>query len=681
MSDPYASIAVRVKSDPYADIATPAKASPPKGNKARADARKRVRNTPSGVRAFTQGVSFGFADEADAALAAGETAINNTVSKLFGRKGAGYTAKDAYGAVMAENQIADEEFTRERPVTSAALRIGGAVVTPGVAAAGRFVQGASSLGGAVGRSALVGAGMGALSGAGSSSPGVENRTEGALKGGALGGALGAATPIAARAAQTAGRAIDNATGGRIGSLLGGHQVRAAQRLRDALQADGVDDATINRLTAEWEATGAPGPMLMNVAGENTRRLVRVAGMKGGDAAVTLGGIGDRARANMPGQARTRVRQLTPGEGRSALDVVADATEARGVAAERNYAGPYRTRVPFTEEARSALSDEPGRAALRRARAAAVARRNYDQVQEIDLLLEGGDSLPASVTAGTLDRSRIAMGGRGAKMQQSPDTRDIAGGLFGRASDIDNALDAVPEIQGARGNFRAQSEFIQGVEDIGPSALTMPADEFAPQFERLAPSALSASREGSKIGARQAMSDAFGKGPTGARNTLDKIADAEDAQRNLRSMFGEEADRFIGAIRNIRKSVKDAQFVDANVGSKTAPAGQDASAANGVMNFLRNAGSPGMMLIEKLMKGATLTQQEAAIIAEIATSGPRQALTRMRPTAVQRGQSALTGRAGRALPSVAAPTQSPREIEINASTDPEHLEWRRSQGLN
>ncbi len=664
--------------NPFAKYAEP---EPSGSTKARKDARKRVRSTPSGVRAFTQGVSLSFADEADAALAAGETAINNGVSKLFGKKGAGYSAKDAYDAVMAENQIADEEFSRDRPVTSTALRIGGALTTPGVAASGRFVQGASSLGGAVGRSALVGTGLGAVAGAGASSPGLANRTEGALKGGALGGALGAATPIAARAAQTAGRAVDNATGGRLGALVGGPAGRATQRLRDALRADGLDDATIQRVTAEWEATGAPGPMLMNVAGENTRRLVRVAGMKGGDAAVTLGGMGERARANMPGQARARVRQLTPGETRSAPEVVEAATRGRTTAANRNYAGPYRQQVPITDDVADVLSDAPGKSALRAARADALERRQMDQVAEIDRLLaaeprpadpfEWFRPAPPTASGATLDRTRIATGERAGKLARAGNNAR-ASGAMGRRDTIDSVLDTVPGLQGARGNFRTHSQFIEGVEDIGPSALSSPADEFAPQFEGLAPSALSASREGAKIGARQSMSDAFGKGPTGARNTMDKIADAEDAQRNLRSIFGEEADRFIGAIRNIRKGVKDAQFVDANVGAKSTPAAQDASAANGVFNFLRNAGNPGLMLIEKLMKGATLTQREAAIIAEIATSAPGRALNRMQPTAIQRSQSALTGVAGRAVPSVAGPTQSRREpaVEVYIPDRPE-----------
>lgn len=649
--------------NPFAQFAAPKTSR----DKARADAKRRSKNTPSALRSFTQGAGFSFADELDAAGAAAETAITNLAGRVTGREGAGYSAKEAYDAVMESEKEADAAFSSKRPVTSGALKIAGAVTAPGAALAGRFVGGATSLGGAVGRSAGVGAGMGALAGAGSSEGGALNRARGAGKGAVVGGIVGGAVPLVARGAQTAGRAVDNATGGRIGSYLGGHEARAGQRIRDALRSDGVDDATIQRLTREWEATGAPPPMLMNVAGENTRRLVRLAGMKGEDAANQLGGMGERARANMPGQARARVRELTPGETRSGPDVVAAATAARGRAANRNYAGPYREQVQIGDDVADVLTDAPGKSALRAARADALERRAMDQVDEIDRLLaaeprpadpfEWYRPTPPTASGATLDRTRIATGERAGKLARAGNNAR-ASGAMGRRDTIDSALDQVPGLQNARGNFRTYSQFIEGAEDIGPSALTAPADDFAPQFEAIPQSALSPAREGAKIGARQAMSDSFGKTPSAARNTMDKVADAEDVQRNLRSLFGDEADRFVAAIRNIRKGVKDAQFVDPNVGSKTAPSQADAEAANDVLQVLQGRGLG--VLLTKLRRGLTLTDQEAAIIADIATSQPTSALSRLRPTPAQVGRSALAGQAGRAAPVVAGQTQGQRE---------------------
>lgn len=590
------------------------------------DAARRLKSTPDQLRAISKGASFGFADELDAAGAALETGVGNVFKRATGQKPA-YGMKDAYGAVMDANAKADNIFAKEHPVQNVGLQIAGGAIGPGMAGAARWVGGARSLAGATGRSALVGGITGAVAGAGNAEGDMANRGKGAVRGATTGAVIGGVLPAAGRVAQTGGRAIDNATGGRIGTLFGGHEARAVQRLADALRADGVDNAAINRLTQEWVQTGAPPPMLMNVAGENTRRLVRLAGMKEGEGARILGGIGGRERASLPATARNRARQLTPGEDRPANVVAEAATEARDTAAENAYRGPYREQTLVTPETSAALRGGPGRAAMQRARSAAEARQNYDQMDEIDRLM-GGDFQEGTqpISAGTIDRVRIAMRGRAEKAGQSPDTRDIAGGLRDRARQIDTSLERIPEIQGARGNYRAHSQFIEGVEDVGPNIFKQSADEFAPQFEAVPAMGVDARRAGAQIGARQTMTDAFGQGPRRARSTIDSIADGEDPQRNLRALFGGEADRFVSAIRNMRQRVDNAQFVDPNVGSKTAPTQADAQAANDVLRVLQGSGLG--VLIEKLRNGLTLTSEEAATIAQIATSLPDQAMSRL-----------------------------------------------------
>lgn len=655
-------------------------AQKPARTKAREAARKRVRGSqPAQVRALTQGATLGFSDEIDAAGAALETGANNLLRKVTGRESVGYGMRDAYDAVMAEEKEANAEFAREHPVQNILLQIGGGIATPGAAAAGRFVGGARGLGGAVARSALVGAGYGGVAGAGASDGSLENRAKGAGRGAVVGGAIGGATPVVVRAAQTAGRAVDNATGGRIGTLFGGHEGRAVQRIRDALRADGVDDATINRVTQEWVDTGAPPPMLMNVAGENTRKLVRLAGMKGGDAANTLGGIGRRTRANMPAQARARARELTPGETRPANVLVEAANEAREKAANRNYAGPYRTQVKIGDDVANVLTDAPGKAALRSARADALERRAMGQVDEIDNLLraepiptdpfEWYTPTPERVSGSVLDRTQIAMRERGNKLSRAGNNAR-AGGSFGRRAVIDSTLEQVPELQGARGNYKAFSQFAEGAEDVGPNVLKQASDEFAPQFEAMGPTDVNPLREGARVGARQTLTDAFGQTPRKARGVLDAVADAEDPQRNLRALFGDQADRFVEAIRRIRQSVDDATFVDPNAGSKTAPSQADAEAANDFVQLLKGNGFG--VLIQKLQRGLTLTEQEAAIIAEIATSLPTKAAQRLRPNPAQSGVNVLSSTAARTPAMVAGRTQGQREpvAEAYLVDDPE-----------
>jgi len=604
-----------------------AKAGPLTGRPAAdRDAKRRLKSTPDQLRAFSKGTTFGFSDEIDAAGAAVETGFGNLFKRATGQKPA-YGMGDAYGAVMDANKNADNLFAEKHPVQNIALQVAGGAVGPGMASAARWVGGARSLGSATLRSGAVGAVTGAVAGAGNASGDVGERASGAGRGAVMGAVIGGALPAAGRAAQTGGRMVDNATGGRIGTLFGGHEARAVQRLSEALRADGVDAPTITRLTREWVATGAPPPNLMNVAGQNTKKLVRLAGMKEGDATNTLAGIGGRYRENMPDAARRVAMPLAPGEARGAPQVALAAREGREVAAENAYRGPYREQTLMEPETSSALRDNAGRAAIRRARSAAEARRNYDQVQELDGLLAGDfEDGTTPIMAGTVDRLRIAMRNRAEDLGQRPASRDIAGGLRDRAADIDNSLDRIPGIQPARGNYRAHSEFIDGVENVGPNIFKQSADEFAPQFEAIQPTAMNAGREGARIGARQVLTDAFGQGPRQTRTMIDKVADGADPARNLRSLFGERADGFIAAVRNIRRAANDANFVDPTLGAKTSNVQADAQAANDVLGVLTGQGLG--VLIQKLRGGLTLTNEEAAIIAQIATDLPTNAAARL-----------------------------------------------------
>lgn len=182
------------------------------GNEARAlaDARARVGKSTNGqMRAFTQGVSLGFADELDAFGAGLETAVGNIGRSVMGKE-LPYTPQQAEAAVLQANREADNQFRQEHPVQSIGLNIAGGVFTPGAGAAGRFVTAGRTLPAVIGRSAAVGAATGAVGGAGSAEGGYADRLAGAASGAAVGGALGSALPVAGRVAQ----AVGNRVGGR-----------------------------------------------------------------------------------------------------------------------------------------------------------------------------------------------------------------------------------------------------------------------------------------------------------------------------------------------------------------------------------------------------------------------------------------------------------------------------------
>lgn len=522
---------------------------------------------------------------------------------------------------------------------------GATLMAPGAG----YLGGARSLGQASFRGAQVGAGYGGLYSAGAAEGGVPERASAGAKGAAIGAVTGAALPVAVRGLQTGARAVDNATGGMAGRFFGGNDARAAERLRQALQADGVDEATIRAGMAEWQRTGSPPPRLLDLAGDNTRALLHYAGTRPGEASNTLRGIHRSTRANMPAQVRARTQQLTPGEPRSGPHVVQATEAARNAAASRNY-GAFRDQpVQVTPEAASALRGDIGRRVISEARENAAANRDYDRVAELDELLNGDLSSFPPIRAGTLDELYQAMrdAGAGAMRGEQPRTR-LAAGLGGRARDIDSALDAVPALQPARGNFRAHSQFIEGVEDIGPNVLRETADTFAPRFEGLPSQAMDPTLLGARIGGRQAIMDLFGKGPTRARGALDLIADGIDPRRNLRALYGQQpADDYVSAISNIRSQVDNAARVDPLVGSKTHVSGADAQNVSGVASMLR--GDFIQPLLERFAKGLTMTDQEAAILARLGVGSPEDALRALQQGPVARRVGLFGNRARIGLP--------------------------------
>lgn len=157
------------------------------------DAKRRVGNTPDQIRAMSQGATFGFADELDGIGAALETGGNNLVRAMTGRPSVGYGMREAYDAVTAANRQADAKFSEEHPWQAIGLGLAGGVVAPGVIAAGRFIGGAPGVVGAMTRSGAVGAGYGAISGAGAGED-LASRALGGLRGGAAGALTGAALP-------------------------------------------------------------------------------------------------------------------------------------------------------------------------------------------------------------------------------------------------------------------------------------------------------------------------------------------------------------------------------------------------------------------------------------------------------------------------------------------------------
>lgn len=439
---------------------------------------------------------------------------------------------------VRETQRASAQADRERQAL--ARNVGGVSgFGAGLAAPGSaFVRGASNAG-RIGRAAAVGAGYGGLYGSGAAEDSYASRlgglAGGAAAGGLTAGSLQAAAPVVSRGVEaTTGRlrSIFNPSGAVRARGDVTPEMAAATRLEPFVTPESMAER------ARLQELGV-NPSVMDVTGGTSERLVRTAAGPAGPGAELMVDAATRRQANLRPEVMSVTRQLSD-DPRTAAQVQEGLLETRSRIADEMYPEAYRTPVSVDEGVLAALSDEPGRAALRRARAAAVARQDANQVAEIDALSRGETT---DISAGTLDRIRIAMRGRAQAMQQRPDTRDIASGLFGRESQIDAALEAVPELAPARATYRNLSQAAEAVTDA-PDIMTTAPSDFAAWASNITPEV----REAATIGARQNIMDLLGRQANAGTRSLDNISQANYARENLSSLLGpEEAQRYIDQI--------------------------------------------------------------------------------------------------------------------------------------
>jgi hypothetical protein len=561
-----------------------------------------------------QGLSLGLADEAAGIIAGVGQQGRNVLRNLNGEP-IEIQSRDLRDAVTEYSRAQNADFARERPVESLALQLAGGALTGG-AGAGR-----AGLANAVRTGAGYGAAYGFGTAEGSFAERLPEAAIGGVAGGVTGGAVQIGTPFAQRLIGIAGAGTQSVTSRLPGAT--GRRARAATRnggtpetgaairlneyigpeqfaRRDEARRLGVDLSVVDTLdnTGERAIRSAAGP-----AGP------------GADAAVD--NLVAR-QANLKPEVMAVTRGLSP-DARTAPQLTEDLGQLRSTLAERDYAPAYATPVQVTEDVLSALSDEPGRAALRRARQAAVARRDATQVQEIDGLLAGDIQ---EVSAGTLDRVRIALGNRAEALgRNATGARDVAGGLRGRASDIDAALETVPDLAPARAAYRDLSGAIESIEGAADIFSTDPAD-FAARAAQLTPT----QREAMIVGVRQVILDALGRQRNAGDTALQTIAQAPYSRQNLAALLGqEEADRYLGSIALRVGQAQRAARISPNTNSQTFGRMQDdetfnvADAIGAVADGAQALrGSPAGLArtIERVAARATLTADERAAIVNL-----------------------------------------------------------------
>jgi hypothetical protein len=212
---------------------------------------------------MTQGMSLGASDEMYSGLMAPVDAAVNYI-RGNGPTGIGENYQQRKAQMDAEKAA----YERDNPTKAFTGEVAGGLMTGGFG--GKFIQGAKSLMGTAGRSALIGGGIGGAQGFASTDGNLEDREKGAVIGAGTGAVLGGILPPVF--ATT--RALAKSATAPIRSLADPKSF-AAKKVAEALARDNMSMARVgNRLASNSAIKGDLS--VADVAGGNTADLLRVA---------------------------------------------------------------------------------------------------------------------------------------------------------------------------------------------------------------------------------------------------------------------------------------------------------------------------------------------------------------------------------------------------------------------
>jgi len=585
--------------------------------------------------------TFGLQDPVNAGFAA----LTDVPARLMG-KNPGYSMGEAFTAARGIERERSDEYNKKNPVRGFAGGILGSLAAPGGAQMASFIGKAPGLLQQTLRAGLVGLGTGGVYGAATSEPGkeLEGAKRGAIVGGITAGAMPGAGRVAGAVANSAPvkatvRAANRASGGRLLDATS----EASKRLIEALRKDGADDATVKAVMNQWLKTGASSPAVIDVAsklpsgGQNTIGLLRGAAMKAGPGRGEVSNYRQQVEGDLQPNVIARTRKLTP-ETRSAPQMTEDLTNVRGELASTQYAEPYAQVVVPDDATLAALSGAPGKAALQRARSAAEARMDTQQLAEIDALL-AGENVP--VGAGTLDRVKIAMRERADKAARSG-AGGLSSGLSRRTSMIDDSLESVPGLQDARATYGNLTNQVKAIPE-GAGVMNAAPDEFAATLEaRIAQAratgqiteeqAQEAIRAAARVGGARELETTLGRPTENATGAINRIGSSTNTGRNLQSLYGaEEAGAYQEALRNEALRLQNARSIDPTQNSRTALNLED---AGGQALQKPSIGNIVAGLIDKIRRGATLTDEERQVLIKLGTSQASPNLIPQQPPRAQ-----------------------------------------------
>lgn len=621
-----------------------------------------------GLESLANGFTFGLTRQAGAVGNAAGQGINNLIDRVQGKTpdvGVG----DAYNGYLQAASDAARDFQSKHPVASTGLGVLGGLAAPGATQIGKFVtegvgSGLAAARGVVPsmvRGALAGTGIGATSSAANAEPG--QQLQQAAQGAKLGAALGTAAPVVEAGVRAAAPAV-----GKVAQFVArttgnkGDPLRvAAQKLAQALDAEGLAPADARTAMNQWLQQGNDAPAIIDLAkrGGPVQRLVRGAAAEGSGAGQAAQ-YADQVAGNIQDRTQALAQNLTPGDLQTAAQARDAADVARSAQAKVDYAQPTQQRIPITPELAAGVADAPGKAAINKALEGAISQQDYGQAADLQKLLAlHVDDIPGmspdamqriraqyltksgDISAGAADRVRQALNETAENRYSAlgDKNRAVGAGLFSRAGQVDSTLDAVPGMDTARSNFAENSRAMQAT-DTGGAILNAPPPVYAADMAQAdsLPAVANA-----QTGAREAITNAIGNPTAGSTGALNRLTTSNNVGQNLAATFGQDAtDAFRGGVGNEISRLRNARFIDPSTGSQTAGRLADTGLVDAIPDHIPTTahGVVGKLVagaVRKLNAGNALSDGEKAALVGMSTGDTSGLLQHLEDIAAGKAQ--------------------------------------------
>lgn len=281
----------------------------------------------SGLEAAFQGVHngafLGFGDNVNGAMGALIGASPTNPGEYFGGMGDRYAReRDNYRKIYAQNEAS-------HPAEMMAGNIGGGVIPAALSAP--YATGKTLLG-TIARGVGIGAGEGAVAGAGYADG--QDVLPAMGRGALIGGALGGAAPAVIAAVR--GGLIDPLTGGVDALINRANQGKASRAIGGALRSSGKTQADVAADLARAAMQGQPEFRLMDAMGLPGQRQASGMARSGGDAGTEIADFLMSRQAGQGERVGAFVDDAFATKGTTAAKTTEALTKARGDAANTAY---------------------------------------------------------------------------------------------------------------------------------------------------------------------------------------------------------------------------------------------------------------------------------------------------------------------------------------------------------